>query len=61
MLDKKKLLNRLGDESGIAVIEYVLLLSLVVVAVYAALTWTGLGTALQAVITEVIGKISRTP
>ena len=55
------MLNRLGDERGIAVIEYVLLLSLVVVAVYAALTWTGLGTALQAVITEVIGKISRTP
>lgn len=51
--------NQTNGESGIAVIEYVLLLSLVVVAVYAALTWTDLKVALQAVIAEVIDKINR--
>lgn len=51
--------NQENGESGIAVIEYVLLLSLVVVAVYAALTWTDLKVALQAVIAEVIDKINR--
>ena len=56
---KNKPTHQVDGESGIAVIEYVLLLSIVVIAVYAALTWTDLKVALQAVITELIDKINR--
>lgn len=47
-----------NSEAGIATIEYALLLSLLVMLVYAVLNWVGLKNAIQNVINDVIAKIS---
>jgi Flp pilus assembly pilin Flp len=46
------------DESGQTFVEYALILSVVVVAVLLAVTWGGLGTAIQAAITQVSNAIT---
>ena len=46
------------DESGQTFVEYALILAVVVVAVLLAVTWGGLGTAIQAAITQVSNAIT---
>jgi Flp pilus assembly pilin Flp len=46
------------DESGQTFVEYALILAVVVVAVLLAVTWGGLGTAIQAAITQVANAIT---
>lgn len=53
----KRIKELLADAEGIAVIEYVLLLSLVVIGVFVALNWTGLLTKLQSIITALIAAL----
>lgn len=45
------------NERGIAMIEYALLIALVAVAVYAAVDWSTLKTAIEGVITAITGKL----
>jgi len=45
------------DEEGQTFVEYALILAVVVVAVLLAVTWTGLGTAIQNAITQVSNAI----
>jgi Flp pilus assembly pilin Flp len=47
------LLARLRGEQGQTFVEYALILAVVVVGVLLAVTWAGLGTAIQAAITAV--------
>jgi Flp pilus assembly pilin Flp len=46
------------DETGQTFVEYALILAVVVVAVLLAVTWGGLGTAIQAAITQVSNAIT---
>ena len=46
------------EESGQTFVEYALILAVVVVAVLLAVTWGGLGTAIQAAITQVSNAIT---
>jgi Flp pilus assembly pilin Flp len=48
----------ISDESGQTFVEYALILSVVVVAVLLAVTWGGLGTAIQQAITQVSNAIT---
>ena len=52
------LVLRSKDESGQTFVEYALILSVVVVAVLLAVTWGGLGAAIQAAITQVSNAIT---
>jgi Flp pilus assembly pilin Flp len=45
------------NEDGQTFVEYALILAVVVVAVLLAVTWTGLGTAIQNAITQVSNAI----
>lgn len=54
----KKLKKLLANEEGIATIEYVLLLVLVALGVFALLNWTGLKDALNTAIGNVIAALS---
>jgi Flp pilus assembly pilin Flp len=47
----------LKSEDGQTFVEYALILAVVVVAVLLAVTWTGLGTAIQNAITQVSNAI----
>jgi Flp pilus assembly pilin Flp len=47
----------LKKEDGQTFVEYALILAVVVVAVLLAVTWTGLGTAIQNAITQVSNAI----
>ena len=49
--------EELKNEEGQTFVEYALILAVVVVAVLLAVTWTGLGTAIQNAITQVSNKI----
>jgi Flp pilus assembly pilin Flp len=51
------LLARLRKEQGQTFVEYALILAVVVVGVLLAVTWTGLGDAIQAAIDAVSGAI----
>lgn len=51
------LLARLRASEGQTFVEYALILAVVVVAVLLAVTWTGLGTAIQNAITQVSNAI----
>jgi Flp pilus assembly pilin Flp len=51
------LLGRLDSDEGQTFVEYALILAVVVVAVLLAVTWTGLGTAIQNAITQVSNAI----
>jgi Flp pilus assembly pilin Flp len=51
------LLARLRACEGQTFVEYALILAVVVVAVLLAVTWTGLGTAIQNAITQVSNAI----
>jgi Flp pilus assembly pilin Flp len=51
------LLARLRASEGQTFVEYALILAVVVVGVLLAVTWTGLGTAIQAAISAVSGAI----
>jgi Flp pilus assembly pilin Flp len=44
----------LKNESGQTFVEYALVLAVIVVAVLLATTWTGLGTAIDGAITDVV-------
>jgi Flp pilus assembly pilin Flp len=46
------------SESGQTFVEYALVLSVIVVGVLLAATWTGLGTAITAAITKVTNAIN---
>ena len=48
----------LKKEEGQTFVEYALVLSVIVVAVLLAVTWTGLGTAIGAAITKVTNAIN---
>jgi Flp pilus assembly pilin Flp len=48
---------RLHDEGGQTFVEYALILAVVVVGVLLAVTWTGLGDAIQAAIDVVSGAV----
>lgn len=48
---------RLHGEEGQTFVEYALILSVVVVGVLLAVTWTGLGDAIQAAIDAVSGAV----
>ena len=48
---------QLKNEDGQTFVEYALILAVVVVGVLLAVTWTGLGTAIQAAISAVSGAI----
>jgi Flp pilus assembly pilin Flp len=50
-------LGRLESDEGQTFVEYALILAVVVVAVLLAVTWTGLGTAIQNAITQVSNAI----
>jgi Flp pilus assembly pilin Flp len=49
------LLNRIRGEQGQTFVEYALVLSVIVVGVLLAATWTGLTDAIQGAIDTVIG------
>jgi len=51
------LLARLRAAEGQTFVEYALILAVVVVGVLLAVTWTGLGTAIQTAITAVSNAI----
>jgi Flp pilus assembly pilin Flp len=51
------LLARLRSEHGQTFVEYALILAVVVVGVLLAVTWAGLGDAIQAAIDAVSGAI----
>jgi Flp pilus assembly pilin Flp len=51
------LLARLRGEQGQTFVEYALILAVVVVGVLLAVTWSGLGDAIQAAIDTVSGAI----
>ncbi len=51
------LVGRLEKDEGQTFVEYALILAVVVVAVLLAVTWTGLGTAIQNAITQVSNAI----
>jgi Flp pilus assembly pilin Flp len=51
------LMGRLDSDEGQTFVEYALILAVVVVAVLLAVTWTGLGTAIQNAITQVSNAI----
>jgi Flp pilus assembly pilin Flp len=51
------LLARLRASEGQTFVEYALILAVVVVGVLLAVTWTGLGTAIQSAITAVTNAI----
>jgi Flp pilus assembly pilin Flp len=51
------LMGRLESDEGQTFVEYALILAVVVVAVLLAVTWTGLGTAIQNAITQVSNAI----
>ncbi len=51
------LLAKLRAERGQTFVEYALILAVVVVGVLLAVTWAGLGTAIQAAITAVSSAI----
>jgi Flp pilus assembly pilin Flp len=51
------LLARARREQGQTFVEYALILAVVVVGVLLAVTWTGLGTAIQNAITAVTNAI----
>jgi Flp pilus assembly pilin Flp len=51
------LLARVRREQGQTFVEYALILAVVVVGVLLAVTWTGLGTAIQNAITAVSNAI----
>jgi Flp pilus assembly pilin Flp len=44
----------ISNESGQTFVEYALVLSVIVVAVLLAATWSGLGTAIQTAVNDVI-------
>lgn len=46
------------NESGIAIVEYALLLGALAVAVYGVINWTSIGTAIAAVIADIVAKIN---
>ena len=48
---------RLQDEEGQTFVEYALILAVVVVGVLLAVTWTGLGDAIQEAIDVVSGAV----
>jgi len=48
---------RLHDEEGQTFVEYALILAVVVVGVLLAVTWTGLGDAIQSAIDVVSGAV----
>jgi Flp pilus assembly pilin Flp len=48
---------RLQDEEGQTFVEYALILAVVVVGVLLAVTWTGLGDAIQSAIDVVSGAV----
>ena len=50
----------LKKDEGQTFVEYALVLSVIVVAVLLAVTWTGLGTAIGTAITKVTNAISGT-
>jgi Flp pilus assembly pilin Flp len=50
-------LEELKSDEGQTFVEYALILAVVVVAVLLAVTWTGLGTAIQNAITQVSNAI----
>jgi Flp pilus assembly pilin Flp len=52
------LLARVRREQGQTFVEYALILAVVVVAVLLAVTWGGLGTAIQGAITQVQNAIN---
>jgi Flp pilus assembly pilin Flp len=49
--------KRLRDEPGQTFVEYALILAVVVVGVLLAVTWSGLGDAIQAAIDTVSGAV----
>jgi Flp pilus assembly pilin Flp len=51
-------IEELKNEDGQTFVEYALILAVVVVAVLLAVTWTGLGTAIDGAITQVSNAIS---
>ena len=51
-------MQELKSERGQTFVEYALILAVVVVAVLLAVTWGGLGTAIQAAITQVSNAIT---
>jgi Flp pilus assembly pilin Flp len=51
------LLARMGAERGQTFVEYALILAVVVVGVLLAVTWAGLGTAIQTAINTVSGAV----
>jgi Flp pilus assembly pilin Flp len=54
----RALLGRLRREQGQTFVEYALILAVVVVGVLLAVTWGGLGDAIQAAIDAVTGAIA---
>jgi Flp pilus assembly pilin Flp len=52
------LLAKIRAERGQTFVEYALILAVVVVGVLLAVTWSGLGTAIQAAITAVTNAIT---
>jgi len=53
----KVLLARIRAEQGQTFVEYALILAVVVVGVLLAVTWSGLGDAIQAAIDTVSGAV----
>jgi Flp pilus assembly pilin Flp len=51
------LLRRMRNEQGQTFVEYALILAVVVVGVLLAVTWSGLGDAIQAAIDTVSGAV----
>ena len=54
----RSLLARMRREQGQTFVEYALILAVVVVGVLLAVTWGGLGTAIQGAITQVQNAIN---
>jgi Flp pilus assembly pilin Flp len=48
------LVGRIESEKGQTFVEYALVLAVIVVAVLLATTWTGLGTAIDGAVTDVV-------
>ena len=51
-------LRPVAGERGQAFVEYVLLLSVIAISVFAVAVWTGLGTTLTTAVTNVAGTIT---
>ena len=51
-------LRPVADERGQAFVEYVLLLSVIAISVFAVAVWTGLGTTLTTAVTNVADTIT---